>query len=192
MGRPQATQLSKRIAKTLATQVADTVEELAAALETSTATILRFRATGLITFQNLKKLACFQFFPLNSLEGIKLSENVLHGEPPLSVKLFGQAEALTYSVTLLHKEFGEIHINVLWKKDFEAVKENSVLIKSLLDVGYHYLIVIDSDEMPKLVELKELEEKLPKEINTCLKGTSTESLMKELCERGYKVTLEIK
>ena len=55
MGRPQATQISKRLAKTLVTQVSNSADELAQVLNTSAATILRFRTSGLITHQNLKK-----------------------------------------------------------------------------------------------------------------------------------------
>jgi hypothetical protein len=191
MGRPQAVEINKRIAKTLATHLANSTEELARALVTSSATILRFRATGLITLSNLKKLACYYFFPSSSLDEILVGERLIQAEIPLAVKLFIESDPLTYHVSLLHKEKGQIHINVLWKKDFEKVKGNSVLIKALKDVGYHYIIVIDKEEMPIRFSLQELEESLPKEMTNTLCTTSTENLVKALSERGYKVTLEI-
>jgi hypothetical protein len=192
MGRPQATQISKRLAKTLVTQVSNSTDELAQRLHTSSATILRFRTSGLITHQNLKKIACFTFFPPHTIESISVGEKMIDAEMPLSVRLFVKADPLTYDVHIKHKEKGDLFINVLWKKTFEAMKDNRVHIRSLMDVGYQYLVIIDEEEMPKLYELKELEEKLPKEDSLSLEGASTERMVKELCQRGFKVTLETK
>lgn len=192
MGRPQATQISKRLAKTLVTQVSDSADELAQVLHTSAATILRFRTTGLITHQNLKKIACFTFFPHHSLESVSVGEKMIDAEMPLSVRLFVKADPLTYDVHLHHKERGDIFINVFWKKTFEIMKDNRVHVKALIDVGYHYILVIDEDETPKLFDLRELKEKLPNEDSLSLEGASTERMVKELCARGFKVTLEVK
>lgn len=192
MGRPQATQISKRLAKTLVTQVSDSADELAQVLNTSAATILRFRTSGLITHQNLKKIACFTFFPHHSLESISVGEKMIDAEMPLSVRLFVKVDPLAYDVHLKHKDRGDIFINVFWKKTFEAMKDNRVHIKSLMDVGYQYLVIIDEEETPKLIVLSELFEQLPKEDSLSLEGASTERMVKELCQRGFKVTLEIK
>lgn len=192
MGRPQATQISKRLAKTLVTQVSDSADELAQVLNTSAATILRFRTSGLITQQNLKKIACFTFFPHDSLESISVGEKMIDTEMPLSVRLFVKADPLAYDVHIRHKTKGDIYINVFWKKTFEAMKDNRVYVKSLLDVGYQYLVIIDEDETPKLVDLKDLAQSLPQEDSLSLAGASTERMVKELCARGFKVTLEVK
>ncbi len=192
MGRPQATQISKRLAKTLVTQVSNSADELAQVLNTSAATILRFRTSGLITHQNLKKIACFTFFPHHSLESINVGETLIDAEMPLSIRLFVKTGPLAFDVHLRHKEKGDIFINVFWKKTFEAMKDNRVHVQSLMDVGYHYLVVIDEEETPKLVDLKDLAEKLPKEDSLSLEGASTERMIKELCARGFKVSLEVK
>lgn len=192
MGRPQAAQISKRLAKILSTQASDSADELAQVLATSPATILRFRTSGLITIQNLKKIACLSFFPHTSLESMNVGETLIQVETPLSVRLFIKSDPLVYDVHLKHKEKGDIFINVFWKKTFEAMKDNRVHIRSLMDVGYHYLVVIDEEETPKLYSLKELAENLPKEDSLSLEGASTERMVKELCARGFKVTLEIK
>lgn len=192
MGRPQATQISKRLAKTLVTQVSDSADELAQVLSTSPATILRFRTSGLITSQNLKKIACFTFFPHRSLESISVGEKMIDAEVPLSVRLFVKSTPLAYDVHIRHKDKGDIFLNVFWKKTYEAMKDNRVHIKAMLDVGYDYLVVIDEEETPKLYSLRDLAEKLPKEDSLSLEGASTERMVKELCARGFKVTLEIK
>lgn len=192
MGRPQAAQLNKRIAKTLSTQVADSAEALAGHLETSPATILRFRATGLITLPNLRKIVSYYFFPVSHVSSLQIGEKKIESCEPLSVKIFSGPEQLTYCVALEHKDQGTLHINVVWASEFEGIKGNADLIRSLLSVGYHFLIVIDSEELPKLYNLNDLWEKLPKKNAGELSNSSTEALVKELSERGYKVTLEIK
>jgi len=185
MGRPQATQISKRLAKTIMNQIPLSVEELGTLLDTSPATLVRFRATGLITLSNLKKLICYYFYSPENVSLIQVGEKLIPEGPPLAVKIFTKSESLSFDVALEHKTEGALHLNVLWKENFLKVKNNSYLLKTLHDLGYQHLIVLDEEDLPELISITELVKTAPEE-------ETTEELVKKLSGRGYKVTLEIK
>ena len=185
MGRPQATQISKRLAKTIMNQIPRSVEELATLLDTSPATLIRFRATGLVTLVNLKKLLCYYFFTPENVSLILVGEKLIPDGPPLAVKIFTKSDSLFFDVALEHKTEGSLHLNVVWKENFLKVKDNSYLLKTLHDLGYQHLIVLDEENLPELLSIADLLSAVPEK-------DTTEDLVKKLSARGYKVTLEIK